>query len=154
MKRTQAQERIHTLIIPLVDFALLVPSALVAEVVHASELVPMPCSEKWLMGMLSWRARPVPVISFDALLGADLVSNTSQSKIVIFYPLSKRKAWDFFGVLTSGEPQPQTFADANELNNTVESASPYLATTIKLERGNVGIPAMDVLHKVFYPDGV
>lgn len=150
--RSQVQERIHTLTIPLMDFALLVPSALVAEVVHAAELVSIPYSENWVLGLLSWRARPVPIISFDSLLGADLYVPNVQSKIVIFYPLPKRKAWDFFGVMTTGEPQPQTFSDPRELKTTAENASPYLAATVRLERGVTGIPDMEALRRLFYPD--
>lgn len=150
--KLKAQERIHTLIIPLADVSLLVPSALVAEVVHFSDLASIPCSENWVMGVLSWRARPVTVISFDTLLDVDRRPPSQQSKIVIFYPLSKRKAWDFFGVVASGEPQPYTFSDSRELNNTFESRSPYLAAMVKLERGPVGIPAMESLRRLFYPN--
>lgn len=146
------QDRIHTLIIPLANSSLLVPSALIAEVVNVAELSPVPLSEKWMLGLLNWRARPVPVVSFDFLMGAGLQLAGPRSKIVVFYPLPGRKPWEFFGALTSGEPQPRSFSDAAALNNTLENDNPYAAVTIRLEASVVCIPDLDALRAVFYTD--
>ncbi len=42
------QDRIHTLIVPLVNSSLLVPSALIAEVINIAKLIRVPRSEKWM----------------------------------------------------------------------------------------------------------
>jgi len=145
------QDRIHTLIVPLVNSSLLVPSALIAEVINIAKLIRVPRSEKWMLGLLNWRARPVPVVSFDFLLTSDLHPAGPKSKIVIFYPLPGRKPWDFFGVLTSAEPQPRTFSDAQALSNTIENDNPYAAVTVKLETFVACIPNLEALKAVFYP---
>src|SRR5690606_2026145 len=61
--------RIHSLEIPLVGFSLLVPSAVVAEVANPGALYPVPRAPAWLLGVMAWRAQPVPLVSFEALTG-------------------------------------------------------------------------------------
>ncbi len=145
------QDRIHTMIVPLVSSYLLVPSALIAEVINIAGFIRVPRSEKWMLGLLNWRARPVPVVSFDFFLTSDLPPAGPRSKIVIFYPLPGRKPWDFFGVLTSGEPQPRTFSDAEAVSNTIENDNPYAAVKVKLETFVACIPNLETLKAAFYP---
>ena len=148
------QDRIHTLIVPLASSYLLAPSALIAEVINLAPFIRVPQSEKWMLGLLNWRARPVPVVSFDLFLTTILAPAGPKSKIVIFYPLPGRKPWDFFGVLTSGEPQPRTFSDAQALSNTIENDNPYAAVMVKLETFVACIPNLEALKAAFYPDTI
>lgn len=145
------QDRIHTLILPLAQFSLLVPSALVAEVVNVSEVGTLPLAPPWLLGIMNWRARPVPVISFDYLLDTPVPVATARAKIVIFYPLQGRKPWEFFGLMSNAEPQPRTFQDPEALSNRVANESPYIATALQLDKYVVGIPELGALKRLFYP---
>jgi chemotaxis signal transduction protein len=149
-----AREQVQTLLLPLQQAALLMPTALVAEVVNLDELQPMPCSADWVLGLLNWRARPVPVISFEALLGGAPASPGRRSKIVVCYPLPGRKSWEFFGVLTAAEPQPREFTDieaANLKGAAVESGNAYIAMSLRLDHLIAGIPDFEALGRVFYP---
>lgn len=152
MKAARAQDRIHSLEIPLAETALLVPSAAIAEVVTAGTLAPVPGSPHWLIGALGWRLQAVPVISFDALLGGAVMAPTEASKIVVFYPLPGRKPHEFFGVLTQSEPRPQSIdavtaiaADPGELPD-----NPYLAAGLKSDGQLLAIPDFDALKALFY----
>lgn len=152
MKVARAQDRIHSLEIPLAETSLLVPSAAIAEVVTASALAPVPASPHWLLGVLGWRLQAVPVVSFDALLGGAVTAPTATSKIVVFYPLPGRKPFEFFGVLTQSEPRPQSIdaasaiaAEPGELPET-----PYLAAGLKGDGHLLAIPDFDALKALFY----
>lgn len=151
LSRKAAQDRIHTLLVPLGTTNLLVPSALIAEVVNVAPLQPMPLSEPWLLGLMNWRSRPVPVVSFDMLLGGDIPQPGPRAKIVIFYPLEGRQPWDFFGVITTAEPQPRTFHDSAALSQTLDNSSPYFAVTLQLDKTVAGIPNLQALRSLFYP---
>lgn len=142
---------VHALIVPLSRVSLLIPSSLVAEVVNAGRLTSVALSPPWMLGILNWRSRPVPVVSFEVLAGGAMPVATSRSKIVIFYPLQGRKPWEFFGVLTSAEAQPRTFHDAQALSSTVPNNNPYFAVALQLEQSLVGIPDLARLKKAFYP---
>ena len=152
MMKPRAQDRIHSLEIPLAETSLLVPSAAVAEVVTAGSLAPVPGSPHWLVGVLGWRLQAVPVISFEALMGAAATAPAEASKIVVFYPLPGRKPHEFFGVLTRSEPRPQSIdavsaiaAEPDDLPDT-----PYLAAGLKTDGQLLAIPDFDALRALFY----
>lgn len=145
-----AHDSVHTLILPLSQSALLVPSAMVAEVVNVGELIPTARPEAWFVGLMNWRFRTVPVISFDHLLHGQALPPNPRSKIVVFYPLEGRKANEFFGVLTQGEPQPRSFGDPESLSDTQDSDNPYLTVKIRLDKITVGIPRVEALAKLMY----
>lgn len=150
--RTQAQ--VHTLLLPLQQLALLVPTALIAEVVNLDELLPVPQSPPWVLGLLNWRARGVPVVSFDALLGHEHQPATRRAKVVVFYPLEGRESWEYFAVMAVAEPQPRAFSeqDAEALKQAVATnATPYVAASLNLGGELVVIPDLDALRAAFYP---
>lgn len=151
MAKPLVQDRIHTLMVPLHRLALLVPSALVAEVVNPAPLSPLPLAPVWLKGVLSWRSRPVPVISFEDLLGAETGTPTPRAKIVIFYPLPGRRPYEFFGVQSLAEPQPRTFHDAQQLQNRVEHRSPLAAAAMQIDSTLALIPDLQALSATLYP---
>lgn len=152
MKAARAQDRIHSLEIPLAETSLLVPSAAIAEVVTAGSLAPVPGSPHWLIGVLGWRLQAVPVVSFEALLGGAVRAPTPASKFVVFYPLPGRKPHEFFAMLTQSEPRPQSIdaasaiaAEPGELPDT-----PYLAAGLKSDGQLLAIPDFDALKALFY----
>jgi chemotaxis signal transduction protein len=147
-----ASARIHALEIPTRGASLLFPSAGIAEVVNVAELTPVPFGPPWLLGVTGWRSLAVPVVSFEALLGAAAGRPAPASKVVIFYPLGGRREWEFFGVLSSSEPHPQTIDSAAVTVNASELPdSPLIAAGIKLGNRLQVIPDMAALKQVFYP---
>ena len=151
MAKALAQDRIHTLMVPLHRLALLVPSALVAEVVNPAPLSPLPLAPNWLKGVLSWRSRPVPVISFEELTDSETGMPTARAKIVIFYPLPGRRPYEFFGVQSLAEPQPRTFHDATQLQTLVEHQSPLAAAAMQIDSIVALIPDLQALSAALYP---
>lgn len=152
MKKPQSRPRLHLLEISLEGTSLLVPSATVAEVINLQNMPPIPFSQPWLKGVIAWRTLAVPVISYEVLLGGMAPANPIAGKIVILYPLSERKEWEFFGLLTNTEPRPQSadgsqpIADSSDLPD-----SPYVAGGIKVDGRVMIVPDLEALHKVFYP---
>jgi len=152
MKKPRTGPRLHSLEVPLDGSTLLVPSAAVAEVINPQKFVPVPFSQPWLNGAIGWRTLAVPVISFETLLGAPAHTHPEAGKIVIFYPLSGRKDWEFFAMFAMAEPRPQLLdgsqpvADASEL-----PASPHVAAGLKVEGRLMLIPDFEAMKKVFYP---
>lgn len=150
MKPSSAFDRVHTLILPLAGLSLLVPSSLVAEVVNPVTLTPVPQTDPWLVGAMSWRSRPVPVISFEHILG-DAQTAPPRAKIVIFYPLHGRPPWEFFAAFTAAEPQPRLINDPQSLAQAPSAPSPFIAMALAFEGRPVGIPDLNALFALFYP---
>lgn len=153
MKKQRTGPRLHSLEVPLDGSTLIVPSAAVAEVINPQKLAPVPFSQPWLQGAIGWRTLAVPVISMETLLGAPPTTRTEAAKIVIFYPLSGRRDWEFFAMYATAEPRPQVLdgsqpvAENSELLN-----SPYIAAGLKVDGRLMLIPNLETLKKAFYPD--
>lgn len=146
-------ERIHSLEIPLTEGALLVPSAAVAEVANPTEMFPLPGTPPWVLGVVGWRSQAVCVVSFEALMGATPSFVTAGSKIVVFYPFTGRPESEFYAILSSSEPRPQTV-----MSGAIEEEDParlpdtaLIAAGIRLKERTLLIPDFDVLRAAFYP---
>lgn len=150
---TVAEERIHSLEIPLTGASLLVPSAAVAEVTNPTEFFAVPGTPPWLLGVIGWRSQAVPVVSFEALIGQPISSALPTSKIVVFYPIAGRREGDFYGLLSMSEPRPQSIT-----SSTVEAEdsarlpdTPLIAAGIRIKGRTLLIPDFDALRARFYP---
>ncbi|MBI3900376.1 MAG: chemotaxis protein CheW [Gammaproteobacteria bacterium] len=153
MSRRTTQERIHSLEIPLKGISLLLPSAAVAEVTNPAALSPVPGGPPWLLGVFGWRLQTVPIVSLEVLMGQTVASHVEGAKIVVFYPLRGAKDMEFFGLLSAGEPRPQsiTAESIESLDNDALLDSPFIASGLKLKERTLLIPDFDALRKAFYP---
>jgi len=144
--------RLHTLELPLQSMPLLIPSAVVAEVINPSLVTPVPFGQPWLYGVIGWRTLVVPVVSFETLIGADAPEHGTASKIVIFYPMGGRRDWEFYGLLVASEPRPQILDGSQPAAGQAELPdSPYIAAGIKLGDKVFAIPDLEAMKKTFYP---
>jgi hypothetical protein len=145
-------EPIHALEIPTGSVALLVPSACIAEVIHFSDMAPLPGTSDWVLGVIGWRSRPVPVISFERLLNSPRSSPTARSKYIVFYPLPGCRPWEFFAILSTVEPQPRTLDAADTPTDaTGLPDSRFIAMGLKLDRSVLAIPNFEALRAELYP---
>ncbi|HET9122106.1 MAG TPA: chemotaxis protein CheW [Acidiferrobacteraceae bacterium] len=144
-----ANEVVHALLIPLGRWSLVIPSALIAEVVTVPELAPVPLGASWLLGVSAWRSRPLPLISFDGLLGDPEPEISRRSRMVVFYPLPGRAARDFFAVKAALEPQPTAFEDAQVFGERLPVPS-ALGAGFRLGSLQVVIPDLTALARQLY----
>lgn len=149
----QRQDQIHALALPTRTGVLLVPSATIAEVVNIPTLSPLPLSPPWVIGTVGWRSLAVPVVSFEAIMGGTPALPVATSKAVVFYPLSGRSQWEFFALLSSTEPRPQSVdGSAIALTPSELPDSPYIAAGLKFNDQPMWIPSLDELKRTFYPE--
>jgi chemotaxis signal transduction protein len=148
-----AQQSIHLIEIPTDRLPLLVPSATIAEVINVVALSPLPLVQAWALGVTGWRTKAVVVISFEALLAGTITMPGPRSKIIVFYPLPGANHGDFFGVLSTREPQPHVIDNNTDLvpNTAGAVESDYVAATVKLRDKTLLIPDMGALETMFYP---
>jgi chemosensory pili system protein ChpC len=98
-------EELYSLLIPLAEDRLIVPRACVAEVVRFTAPEQEAGAHDWMMGIVNWSGRQLPVVSFEGALGKDKPAPTGRTRIVVFYASSGQLKSGFFGVLTQGFPQ-------------------------------------------------
>jgi chemosensory pili system protein ChpC len=98
-------EELYSLLIPLAEDRLIVPRACVAEVVRFTAPEKEAGAHDWMMGVVTWNGRQLPVVSFEGALGKEKPAATGRTRIVVFYASSGQLKSGFFGVLTQGFPQ-------------------------------------------------
>ncbi|HUW98817.1 MAG TPA: chemotaxis protein CheW [Acidiferrobacter sp.] len=146
-----ANNRVHALLLPVNDRFLLVPSALVAEIGMVHDLTPVPLSPPWMLGVLNWRFRPVPVCDLARFWGPPVTPN-QKSRAIVFYPLPGRKPTEFFALVTSAEPQPRTIDTPAVLLTDEDAVHPYLAVSLDIDSRRAGILDLEALKGLFYDD--
>lgn len=98
-------EELYSLLVPLNEDRLIVPRACVAEVVRLSRPEHLAGGPDWLVGMLSWSGRNIPVVSFEAMLGRMIPETSPRSRVVVFHATNQSLEGGYYGVLTQGFPQ-------------------------------------------------
>ena len=143
------RDRVHALLLPVCDRYLLVPSALVAEVGMIEALTPLPLSPPWVLGVRSWRSRPIAVCDLGRFWGPPATIGPS-SRVAVFYPLPGRASTEFFAILTNAEPQSRTIETPSVLLTDEDAVHPYLAVSLDIDGKRAGIPDLAGLKELFY----
>ena len=102
---TAATEELYSLLVPLAEDRLIVPRASVAEVVRFSKPDKESGAHDWMIGIVNWNGRPLPVVSFEGALGKEVPAATGRTRIVVFTATTGQLKSGFFGVITQGFPQ-------------------------------------------------
>lgn len=101
---TETRE-LYSLLVPLSDDRLILPRACVAEVVRYAEPDQRTGSQNWMLGVINWNGRELPVVAFEGTIGKDIPAPTGRTRVVVFYSSTGKIKAGYFGVLTQGFPQ-------------------------------------------------
>lgn len=100
----QHAEALHCLTIPLHDEVALLPNAAIAEIVAYVEPTSVKDTPEWLLGMISWRDKQVPLISLEATTGKDLEAAKKNSRLAILNTLNGNAKLPYIAILSQGIP--------------------------------------------------
>ena len=97
---------ISAILLPVTGQLLVVPSAMVAEIIKRRDLQQPPDAPDWLLGHVKWHHERVPVISFESLNEDAIADPGSGSRIVIFAALAEPEQLSVrhYALLTRGVP--------------------------------------------------
>lgn len=100
------EKEIRCILIPMRESWLLLPNAVVAEVLNVPEYKLIDNSEDWLMGELNWREQRVPLVQLDLLLRTPVEQHISkQSKVVILNAISGNTKVPYFAIISQLIPR-------------------------------------------------
>jgi len=95
---------LHCLTIPLHDEVALLPNAAIAEIIAYVEPARVEGSPVWLLGIIDWRDKKVPLISFEAASGKDVEAPKKNSRMAILNTLNGNTQLPYVGILSQGIP--------------------------------------------------
>jgi len=97
--------RVHSLMIPIHGNSLLLPNASVAEVIQYIKPEAVKGAPAWMLGFIQWRELKIPLVSYEALIGAPVSVSTGIKWIMVVNCLSGKHDMPFFSLVAEGRPK-------------------------------------------------
>ena len=147
--------KVRSFTLPLNNITLLVPSTVIAEVLDFRDVEPAGHMPEWLLGMLAWRGRNVPLFCFEKLLGLEQAPQREGSRYVVCNTLNGSNRIPFIAIQISGMPHLHMITnDILTLNSEAVDDSPVIQDQLRLNGENVIVPNMDVMEKMLEQLGI
>ncbi|MGM0594360.1 MAG: chemotaxis protein CheW [Pseudomonadota bacterium] len=146
---------VRCLLLPLHEMMLLVPNTLVAEVMEFRPAEPTQNMPEWLSGMLSWRGRNVPVISFERLLGREVAVRSEERRYVICNTLNGNPRLPFLALEVVGIPHLSLVKNDALISDEGDTErEPAVLANLRLNEESVIVPNIDVMEKMLEHLGI
>lgn len=101
----QAVSEVSSLLIPLLDRHLLVPTVTVAEMVAYRTPQRDPEAPSWYLGDIVWREQRVPLVSYEVMCGEAMPSYDMNCRIAVLNNTGVDESLPFLGLATQGIPR-------------------------------------------------
>ena len=138
-------ENIRSLLIPLSEGNLLLPSVTVAEVLPYSspEKIQGPA---WLVGVLHWRDQTIPVIRLETIANIEINAEQASRRIVIFYGLENTQ--NFYAIITQNMPRT-LIVTKSLLTEAKITDIKGLVASVKIDGQQAWLPDYEYLETLF-----
>lgn len=141
-------DTVRCLVLPIVGERLLVPNAVVAEVVAADDVAPAHGGPEWLLGSVNWRDSVVPLVCMEAAIGGARLEVGARSKIVVMNALSASDVLRNYALLVQGIPHQVLATDQTVVMETpLNGARPFVAADLQVQGERAFIPDLDAVEK-------
>ena len=122
---------VHCLTIPLHNDTAVLPNASIAEVVIFKAPAPIDDAPDWFLGFLEWREKRVPLISFEAISGAEAQAPGKNSRIAVLNTLNGNSRIPYVGILSQGIPslaivQEKVLQDKESADESRQSVAAFI----------------------------
>lgn len=115
MSEEAAVSEIRSVLIPLNASRLLLPNAVVAEVMNFQRPVSSENTPDWYLGVLAWRGTSLPVVSIEGLMGGAVVEPGYRGRTIVTNTLNGNKTIPHIGLVSKAIP---SLVRVNEENIT------------------------------------
>ena len=144
-------ELIKCVILTLRKENVVIPNALVAEIISVKDVVEGENTPDWFLGNMSWRGEDVPLLSFEAAAGDEISKVNLNTQAVVLYAVGKGGEdvkSPYLGLVMSGVPHVSRFAREQI---TIDSESedqekhPMVAQRVRINGARVSILDVDAM---------
>jgi chemosensory pili system protein ChpC len=138
-------KEIRSVLIPLGDRQLLLPNAVVAEVMGYQSPDPIHGAPEWFLGNLAWRGILIPVISFEAMRGDTVMTPGHRGRIAIMNALGSHPRLSHYGLVVQAIPSLVRVSIDNVLPvaDAQEARDPLIRQVVELDMSPAFIPDLD-----------
>lgn len=135
-------------LVPISETRLLLPNAVIAEVITFVSPDPVATKATWLLGKVDWRNYKLPLISIASFAGFVSRESLLNVKIAILKGLSGQAKVPYMAVLTQGFPKLTVIGPETVQVDTVADKRPGIALSVRLtaDDSDAHIPDMDAIE--------
>ena len=138
---------LSALLVPVTGDLLVVPGAVVAEIIKRRDLQRPPGAPDWLLGTLLWHREKLPVLSFEALNGYAGPDPGHGSRIVILGTLSGTEPVRNYAILAQGVPHLLLLTAADVQAVDAPTLGPAERMKVRVHGQAAAIPDFDYLER-------
>jgi chemosensory pili system protein ChpC len=142
-------KEVRSVLIPLGDRQLLLPNAVVAEVMGFQSPERVEEAPDWFLGNMVWRGVMIPVVSFEAMQGGSVVMPGHRGRIAIMNALDNHPRISHFGLVVQAIPSLVRVSVDNVLpgRDAEEVSDPLIRQAVELDMSPAYIPNLDEIEK-------
>jgi chemosensory pili system protein ChpC len=146
------ENQLKCVILTLSKENVIVPNALVAEIISVKDIEQDSSMPDWYMGNMSWRGAEVPLISFEAAGGLDASKVNLNTQAAVLYAVGKDEKVSehpYLGLIMSGVPHVSQFS--REHIKTDEEAQfdhPMIAQKVRINGASISILDVDAMAEM------
>ena len=147
---TKDTELIKCVILTLRKQNVIVPNALVAEIISVKDIQESKAGPAWMLGKMSWRGVDVPLLSFEAANGDKNVSKVNlNTQAVVLYAVGKNGELSdspYLGLVMSGVPHVSQFnREQIAIDDEALEEHPMVAQKVRINGARVSILDVDAM---------
>lgn len=141
---------IRGIMIPVAhDKRVLLPNAIIAEVVSYKELTSIESTPNWLLGNFNWRGYDVPVICYQTLVTGISSSKTKNGRVAVIKALGDIEVLPYFAMVVNGVPRLQLVTQGDlQVHDVDKSDSNAIASRVTIQDEMSEIPNIRFLEHV------
>lgn len=147
MNAADSARDLSALLVPVIGQLLVVPSAVVVEIIKRRELVRPPGAPDWLLGTLQWHHERLPVLSFEALNGQTDADAGHGSRIVITSALAEGGQRRNYAILAQGVPHLLLMTAADVQAVEAPALGPAERMKVRVHGQDAAIPDFDFIEQ-------
>lgn len=138
------QRELKCLLLPVSGAGVLVPNALVAEIVTQQAVEPASSDADWLLGTGTWRGVDIPLIAFETLASLGEPVTEAGGRYVVLFSMEPRQVPTYYGIRIQALPRSETVnGERLETTERGDDDSPMIAFRGRLGERDCVIPDLD-----------
>lgn len=127
----------------------IVPNALVAEIISVKDIQQSENNPDWFLGTMTWRGADVPLLSFEASGGEKISKVNLNTQAVVLYAVGETgevSEHPYLGLVMSGVPHVSNFTrDQVKTDDQAEEEHPMVAQKVRINGASVSILDVDAM---------
>jgi chemosensory pili system protein ChpC len=141
--------QIKCVILTLRKVNVLMPNALVADIISVKDVQESADTPEWFLGNMIWRGADVPLLSFEAAAGMEVAKVNLNTQAVVLYAVGNDgdvSEHPYMGLVMSGVPHVSYFSNEQiKADDEASAEHPMVAQKVRINGASVSILDVDAM---------